>query len=136
MKCASSKAGGVADLQKIWNGAIQSLSRLFPVVVRDRAEWRATAQATQRLVRAYRATFGGIGTREDSELVISDLAEFTGYYQVTDSMMPDNQVRYAEGRRSVMGHVLNNLRLTEGELVALEESAREEAIAQGRARIG
>lgn len=95
-----------------------SLSRLLPL------GWRRRSRAKLRLADAYRSVFSGRGSKEDAEIVLADLAQFSGFYTVTTPNTPADAVRFAEGQRSVMARVLRFTRLSGVETRELEEAAR------------
>lgn len=85
------------------------------------------AEKNRRRLAAYRATFNGNGTKEEAGLVLADLADFTGFYKVADAEATDAVLRHHAGQRSVFGRILAALRMTDAELLRLEEAARREA---------
>lgn len=89
---------------------------------------RRGAQATDKMAGAYRAVFSANGTKQDVEIVLSDLATFSGFYQVGAPDTADGARAWYDGQRSVFGHILRFLRMSETELHELEEAARMEAI--------
>ncbi len=84
--------------------------------------------ATKDTVQAYRAVFGGHGSKEETELVLADLANFSGFYQVTTPADGPEAVRYSEGQRSVFARILRFMRMSSAELAALEAAARAERL--------
>lgn len=64
------------------------------------------ATAQDRLVVAYTSVFSGAGSKEDAEIVLSDLAAFTGFLNVSSPVMSEAQLRFAEGQRSVAARIL------------------------------
>lgn len=97
---------------------LRSLSTLFPFGSRRRHK------AGLRLVQAYREVFGK--EREDAEIVLADLAAFSGFYRVTPPGAGD--MAFNEGKRAVFGHIFSMLRMTDEEVRRLEEAARHEAV--------
>jgi hypothetical protein len=96
-----------------------SLSSLFP---KGR---RRKAAAAERLSHAYTDVFC---RQESAELVLADLAAFSGFYQVTPPGASDAEVRYAEGMRAVFARIERFRLLTPQERTQLEQAARQEAI--------
>lgn len=82
-----------------------------------------------RLTRAYRSV---LLKDEESQIVLADLAEASGYYQVSPPLATGEQRAFADGMREVFSRILGRLRMTDAELVALEEAAREEALLTAR----
>ena len=89
---------------------------------------KKAATAQQRLVDAYRKVFTGHGSKEDAEIVLSDLGVHTGFYQVMPADVTAEQLRFREGQRDAFARILSCLRMSEAELLALEEAARLESI--------
>lgn len=96
-----------------------SLSSLFP------QGRRRKASAADRLSNAYNEVFS---RQESAELVLADLAAFSGFYQVTPPGASDAEVRYAEGMRAVFARIERFRLLTPTERTQLEQAARQEAI--------
>ena len=82
--------------------------------------------AGYRLFSAYRRFRHGEATREDAELIIADLANFTGFYRVHP---PDDTLPFQEGKRAAFGRLFYFLNLSEAEARMLSEAARAEAVA-------
>ena len=82
--------------------------------------------AEYRLFSAYNRFRSGETTREDAELIIADLANFTGFYRVHP---PDDALAFQEGKRAAFGRLFYFLNLSEAEARALSEAARAEAVA-------
>lgn len=78
-----------------------------------------------RLTRAYRSVFL---KDEESQIVLADLAKASGYYQVAGPGTSGDDRAFADGARDVFARILGRLRMTDAELVALEEAARAEAL--------
>jgi len=85
---------------------------------------RRGAKAQQKLTAAYREVFK-VG-REEAEIVLADLAEFSGFYRVTQPGAGD--LAFNEGMRAVYGRIFRFLRMTDQEIRELEEAARYEAV--------
>lgn len=77
----------------------------------------------RRAVQAYQALFNGHGSSQDADIVLADLAESSGFYRVTAGEMPADQVKFAEGQRSVFLNIYVALRTTEEDLRRHEEAA-------------
>lgn len=95
---------------------------------RSRARLAASsgrAQADERLINAYRNVFGRLD--EDVELVLTDLASFTGFYQVEAGGIDGNDLNHQAGRRAVFGRIFSFLNLTSEQLQAMEQASRDEA---------
>lgn len=62
--------------------------------------------AAERLTDAFRRVFiTGGSSQDDRDLVISDLAAYTGFYEYTSPEVPDGAVRFSEGQRSVFARI-------------------------------
>src|SRR5262245_26409068 len=88
------------------------------------------AEAELRLAAAYQRTFMGSPTNEDQELVLVDLADFSGFYRVTAPQSGSDQVFFNEGLRALYGRIFRYLRMSDAERQALETAARETAAAR------
>lgn len=87
---------------------------------------RNSSRSEYRLFSAYNRFREGQASAEDAELIVADLANFTGFYRVHP---PDDQLSFQEGKRAAFGRLFYFLNLTEAEARALAEAARAEAIA-------
>lgn len=85
---------------------------------------KRAATAKLRLTQAYKALFAGAGSREDAEIVLSDLAAHTGFYQVTAPTAADSELRFREGQRWAFARILSHLGTSEAEHAAIEAAAR------------
>lgn len=61
----------------------------------------ALDDAAQRLQEAYQSFGRGQASKEDTDLILVDLLQFTRYYGTAQLDESDATVRYMEGRRSV-----------------------------------
>lgn len=93
---------------------------------------RRTPSVKQRLLEAYTALFVGHGSKEDAQMVLTDLATFSGFFQVAPPGTGSDALQYAEGQRSVFGHIFGNLNLPNEEREALYRAALSEAITNHR----
>lgn len=64
------------------------------------------SKAIKRLHDAYIAFVAGRPSVEDCQLIMVDLANFSGYYNTTSPNASDAALRYSEGQRSVFGRVM------------------------------
>lgn len=65
-------------------------------------------------------------------MVLADLANHSGFYQVHPPGSGLNELMEANGRRAVFGRLFRFLRLSQTELHALEEAARRESLADAQ----
>jgi len=90
---------------------------------------RRKSLAKEWVVQAYERLFKSTG--QDAEVVLVDLAEFCGYYDVCPPNVSSEELRYVEGKRAAFAHVLHHLNLAPERRIALEQAAREEATVNG-----
>lgn len=91
---------------------------------------RRKAEARKRLASAYKAVFSSNATPDDVEIVLADMANFSGYFNVAGEgaiLRGSIDLRYREGKRLVFSRVLRFLELPEHEVAALQAAARIEA---------
>lgn len=92
------------------------------------------AKAELRRTEAYRNLFNGNGGREDAEIVMTDLADMTGYFRrpsyaewMVKTKSPHGfelHSALSNARAEVLQHIMGFLNMSEDELVALEKAAR------------
>ena len=91
---------------------------------------RRTAGAQQRLQQAYEALFSGNGSVQDAEIVLADIATFTGYNLITEPKgATSEELWYNEGRRSVAGRIVKFAALPGEARMQLAEAVRMEVAA-------
>lgn len=101
---------------------MMSLSLLFPRGL------RRGRKARLRLIEAYRNLFAGSGSHEDAELVLTDLAEKSGFYQVTTAETTADALRFAEGQRALFKRIAAMLAMPPEALAELQQAAYRETI--------
>lgn len=80
--------------------------------------------ATLTLAGSYAAVFGGMGsTPEAREMVMNDLAEFSGYFAVLPTGTGLAEFADANGRRAVFARILSLSGISELERERLREAA-------------
>lgn len=89
---------------------------------------RRTIGVRLGLGRAYRDLFAANGTKQDADMVLVDLANFSGYYRIAPIGSDGIALARHEGRREVMGRILSHLRQTQVEIDGLEKAVRHEAL--------
>lgn len=82
-----------------------------------------------RLAQAWHAFVSGRAGREDADLIMGDLAMFTGFMQVSDVGATDAELRRFEGRRDVMARILFLLDMPMSHMTELRRAAADEAVA-------
>lgn len=92
----------------------------------------AGIQARRRLAHAYRDAFA----TPAGELVLRDVLRLAGVLEVSHAPGDAHQTAFIEGRRSMGLEVLNRLRWTEMELLALARERTGETLAAMEARDG
>jgi len=71
---------------------------------------------------------------EDQELVLVDLAHFSGFYRVTPPESGDrDHIVFNEGMRTLYGRIFQYLRMSNDEIRSLETAARQTAAHSGLA---
>jgi hypothetical protein len=94
--------------------------------------FRRGEQARLELTASYRRLFSGQGGKGDAEAVLADLANYSGFYRVNEVGVSGEARAFTDGGRAVYGRIFRFLRLTDDELRALEEAARQEALITAR----
>ena len=97
-----------------------------PSTGREKGE-RRTVSAKLDLANAYHALFEGKASDQQREMVLVDLADFSGFYKVTPGGVSHDERAFNEGQRAVYGRIISHLRMTPDERAALETAARHEA---------
>lgn len=90
-------------------------------------EDKRSENAAARLATAFIQVFAGKPSAEDQQLVLAELAAYTHYFQFDARGIPDAELRYIAGMRAVFGRVLNDLTLTDTQMLALTKAARIES---------
>ncbi len=65
-------------------------------------------------------------------MVLSDLSNLSGFYQVLPQGAGASELAEANGKRAAFGRLFRFLPLSEDEVRGLEEAARQEALADAR----
>ena len=79
--------------------------------------------ALQVLVDAYANTFAGRADELQASIVLADLGNFSGFFEVTGPLDRDN-LAYREGMRAVYARIWNYLKVTEEERHHIEMMVR------------
>lgn len=79
-----------------------------------------------RLAEAWQAIVAGRGSKEDVELALADLGEFSGYFFVAESGTTGDQLLRNEGRRDVMARILFLLDVPIAYMTELRRAALDE----------
>jgi hypothetical protein len=90
---------------------------------------RRKAKAKLDLLGAYQRVFiSGQSSAVDREVVLTDLADFCGFYRVTGAGVTHDVRAFNEGMRSAFGRIVSHVRMTADERAAYETAARQEAL--------
>ena len=84
-------------------------------------------EAALKLALAYHNVFDI--RNEDVQIVLADLADYTGFYRVNGEGIPADDRAFSDGKRAAFGRLFRFLNLTDEEKAALVQAARTEAIA-------
>jgi len=84
-------------------------------------------KAHAKLAAAYREVFSR--NDESVEIVLADLANFCGFYKVPPIGSPPETLLVDQGLRAAFGRLFSFLSLSDERMAALEQAAREEALA-------
>lgn len=84
-------------------------------------------EAALKLALAYHNVFDI--RNEDVQIVLADLADYTGFYRVNGEGIPPDDRAFSDGKRAAFGRLFRFLNLTDEEKAALVQAARTEAIA-------
>lgn len=85
--------------------------------------------AANDLIKAYIATFSGQATKEQAEVVLTDLARETEFYSVAPEHATGEVRAYKDGKRAAFAYVFAMIRKTDAEIRYFEEAARKEQLA-------
>jgi hypothetical protein len=75
------------------------------------------------LNNAYRAVFKNIGKDAQTDMVLADLAEFSGYYAVSPRSISEADLNRNEGNREVFARILSLLGVSGEDREALRAAA-------------
>lgn len=89
---------------------------------------RRSLEARADLASAYQHVFTGTATREQAQIVLTDLMNFSGWQRVNGHGISPDDRAVSDGMRAVYGRIHRFLRMTEEERSALETAARHEAL--------
>ena len=89
---------------------------------------RRTPTAKLDLANAYVRVFTtNSASKDDRDVVLTDLADFCGYYKVQGPGADPDTRAFNEGMRAAFGRIMSHLRMTPDERNALEQASRHEA---------
>lgn len=75
-----------------------------------------------RIVQAYAAVFGGRGSKDDADLVLVDLAQFTRYLDTTSLEAPPAYAAAVSHRRAVFSRIVEAVTAGGGNLNGLQQA--------------
>lgn len=84
------------------------------------------SEAALKLALAYNNVFKPHDP--DVQIVLADLADFTGFYRVNGQGIPPDDRAFSDGMRAAFGRLFRFLNLTDEEKAALVEAARAETL--------
>lgn len=90
------------------------------------SEGASQQQVDVRLHGAYEAFLNGRPSKEDCEIILVDLASFSGYYNTTPQEMPAHELKYVEGMRAAVGRIFRLANMPFKELQALQAAVLRE----------
>jgi len=96
------------------------MTRLLDLVGRSPADMQPLV-AEAKIVSAYHAFAEGRAGKQDADLILQDLAMYSGYFHVTPQSTPEGELKYAEGARSVFARVMYMLNLPVEQIYALQQ---------------
>lgn len=82
--------------------------------------------AARRMAEAFRAVFMGQPTSADQQLVLAELAAYSRYFVSDVRDLSDTELRSWSGMRALFGRILNDLTLTDAQMLALMQATRAE----------
>lgn len=96
-------------------------------------EWKTIKgrgpMAKLELAATYQRVFtSGEATVEDAQVVLADLAQFSGFYAVSGGDNDPVALGRREGNREVFGRIFAHLNMTDLERGMLEKASREQAL--------
>lgn len=77
-----------------------------------------------KLANAYRDVFK---RGEQPEMILADLAQFTGFYAVAEPNTSNEALQYNAGQRAAFARILHFLTLSDTDMQGLEQAARAES---------
>lgn len=83
-------------------------------------------KATLALVEAYQRVLSRPGVSAEADLLLADLAEFSGYFSTLPIDAPDRALQRMEGRREVFARILSLFGVTGEEREELRRAALRE----------
>jgi hypothetical protein len=92
--------------------------------------FRRSQEVRVDLAASYRRVFvDGGADKKDAQIVLTDIANFSGFYRVNGMGFDPHDRAFSDGMRAVYGRIQNFIRTTPEEARMLEEAARAQAIA-------
>ena len=91
----------------------------------------STLQADVRLISAYKAFVAGRPSAEDCEIILVDLASFSGYYNTASPDLPALELKQTEGMRAAIGRIFRMADTPMTELRLLQQAVLREQQTRG-----
>ncbi len=89
---------------------------------------RRTPEVKLEVANAYHAVFVGGSSPQQRDIVMVDLAAFSGFYGVTPAGVDPDTRSFNEGQRAVFGRIVSMLRMPPAERDAFETVVRHESL--------
>ena len=90
-------------------------------------KFRRGAQSELALSGSYARVFGGTPTVDDCQIVLADLANASGFFQVSGPTVSEAERAFADGKRAVMSRILKYTNMPAAMRQQLEQAAYMEA---------
>lgn len=87
---------------------------------------RRTDKHEDRLHEAWNAIINGQGSKDDAELILADLGEFSGYFAVTPPGTDGTTLSHNEGRRAVYARIMYLLDIPTSYMTELRRASLDE----------
>lgn len=87
---------------------------------------RRSVKHEERLTTAWQAIMHGKGSKDDAELVMADLGEFSGYFAVSEPGTDGTTLSHNEGRRAVYARIMYLLDLPASYMSELRRASLDE----------
>ena len=89
--------------------------------------FRRGAQSENELSLCYARVFSATGTQADCQIVLADLANASGFFQVSGPTVSDTQRAFADGKRAMMSRIMRYVNMPPQMRMQLEQAAMMEA---------
>jgi hypothetical protein len=90
-------------------------------------KFRRGAQSEHQLSLCYARVFSATATQDDCQIVLADLANASGFFQVSGPTVSEPERAFADGKRAVMARVMRYVNMPPQMRMQLEQAALMEA---------